>query len=188
MLAGDRHESLIIINQGRVKAFRYSQEGREQILYLFAVGDFFGETNLLKDQEITYNIEALEATGLCTIRKSDFQQLIRSFPEIGFKVMAELCARLEGLENILQSMGNKSVELRVNAVLLEFANKFGQDHPRGILVELPLSREGIANYIGLTRETVSRKMSLLQEERIIEMVGNKKVIILDKKELEQSLK
>ena len=66
---------------------------------------------------------------------------------------------------------------------MEFSEKYGRYDPKGILVELPMSREGIANYIGLTRETVSRKMSLLQEEGIIEMVGNKKVIILDMKRL-----
>lgn len=146
-MAGQRNESLIIINQGKVKAFRYSRDGREQILYIFSVGDFFGETNLLKDEETSYNIEALEETGLCLINKRDFQQLILGYPEIGLKIMAELCNRLEGLENILQNMGTNSVELRVNAVLLEFARKFGKEHPGGITIELPLSREGI----GLSR-------------------------------------
>jgi len=55
------------------------------------------------------------------------------------------------------------------------------------MVELPLSREGIANYIGLTRETVSRKLNLLQEEGIIETDGNKRIIVLDKEALEQSI-
>ncbi len=187
IMAGQPNESLILINRGKVKAFRYTRDGREQILYIFSVGDFFGETNLLRDEKTNYNVETLEETGLCLINKHDFQQLIRSYPEIGLKIMAELCARLDGLANILQNMGANNVELRVNVVLLEFAHKFGRDHPRGIMIELPLSREGIANYIGLTRETVSRKLNLLQEERLIEMDGNKKIIILDKKALEQSI-
>lgn len=187
IMAGQRNESLIIINQGKVKAFRYTRDGREQILYLFGAGDFFGETNLLRDQEANYNIAALEETGFCLIGKHDFQQLIRSYPEIGLKIISELCNRMEGLENILQNMGSNDVELRVNTVLLEFSHKFGRGHPRGILVELPLSREGIANYIGLTRETVSRKLNLLQDEGIIETDGNKKIIILDKTALEQSI-
>jgi len=74
-------------------------------------------------------------------------------------------------------MGTKNAEERVSAVLLEFARKYGKESQNGIIVELPLSREGIANYIGVARETVSRKMNMLQEEGIIEMVGNKKVII-----------
>lgn len=187
IMAGQHNESLIIINRGKVKAFRYSRDGREQILYIFSEGDFFGETNLLRDHETNYNIEALEETGVCLIGKNDFQQLICNYPEIGFKIMAELCNRLEGLEKILQNMGTNNAELRVNAVLLEFARKFGRDHSRGIIIDLPLSREGIANYIGVTRETVSRKLNLLQEEGLIKMDGNKKIIILDKKALERSI-
>ncbi len=183
ILEGARPESLIIINSGRVKAYRNTMEGKEHILYIFSEGDFFGEKNLLLNQEATYNAEALEDTGICTINKKAFQELMREYPELSFKVMEELCSRLARLENTIESMGTKNVELRVNSVLMEFSEKYGRYDPKGILVELPMSREGIANYIGLTRETVSRKMSLLQEEGIIEMVGNKKVIILDMKRL-----
>lgn len=180
-------ESLIIINNGQVKAFRDTHEGKEQILYIFAEGDFFGEKNLLQNQAATYTVEALTETHICMIRKKDFQQLIREYPDIGFKIMAELCNRLDHLEDIIESMGTKNVEARVSMVLLEFARKYGKDHPKGLLIQLPLSREGIANYIGLTRETVSRKMNLLQDEGVIEMLGNKKVIIKDQNALEQSI-
>ncbi len=187
IMAGQSNENLIIINRGKVKAYRNTRDGREQVLYIFSVGDFFGETNLLRNREANYSVEALEDTGLCLIGKKDFRQLIRYYPEIGLKIMTELCIRLEGLENILQNIGTNNVELRVNAVLLEFADKFGRNHPRGIIIELPLSREGIANYIGLARETVSRKLNLLQDEGVIEMEGNKRIIILDKKVLEHSI-
>lgn len=187
IIDGAKIESLIIVNKGQVKAFRDTQEGKEQILYIFSEGDFFGEKNLMMNQEATYSVEALEETNICMIKKSDFQHLLREYPDISLKIIEDLCNRLNRFENAIESMGTKNVEARVNAVLLEFASKYGKDHNKGILIELPLSREGIANYIGLTRETVSRKMSLLQDEGIIEMVGNKRVIILDKMALEKSL-
>ncbi len=183
VMEGSRPESLIIINTGRVKAYRNSSEGKEHILYIFSEGDFFGEKNLILNREASYNAEALEDTGICSINKGAFQQLMREYPELSFKVMEELCSRLVRLENTIESLGTKNVELRVNSVLMEFSEKYGKPHERGMLVELPMSREGIANYIGLTRETVSRKMSVLQDEGIIEMVGNKKVIILDMERL-----
>ncbi len=185
IMEGSRLESLIIINSGRVKAYRNTSEGKEQILYIFSEGDFFGEKNLLLNREATYNAEALEDTGICTINKKSFQELMREYPELSFKVMEELCSRLIRLENTIESMGTKNVESRLNYVLLEFADKYGRSDPKGIIVELPMSREGIANYIGLTRETVSRKMSLLQDEGIIEMIGNKKVIIKDTEKLKE---
>lgn len=187
ILEGASLESLIIINSGQVKAFKDTREGKEQILYIFSAGDFFGEKNLLRNQRATYHVEALENTNVCMIHKDTFRQLLRQYPDIGLKIMEELCRRLDRLENTVENMGTKNVEARVNAVLLEFLAKYGTFHPRGVLIELPLSREGIANYIGVARETVSRKMSYLQEEGIIEMIGNKKVLILDKEALAKEM-
>lgn len=177
IMEGDTLDSLIFISSGNAKAFRDTQEGKEQILYVFSEGDFFGEKNLLRNQQATYNVEALEETHVCTIRKNAFNQLLREYPDIGLKIMEELCRRLEQLEDTIENMGTRNVETRVNAVLLEFAKRYGKDTPKGFMIDLPLSREGIANYIGVARETVSRKMTFLQDEGIIEMVGNKKVII-----------
>ncbi len=183
LLEGSNLDSLIIINHGRVKAFRYTQEGKEQILYIFSEGDFFGEKNLLSRQEATYNVEALEQTHVCMIHNKDFQELIRRYPDISLKIIAELCARLDRLERSVQNMGTKNAEGRIAAVLLEFAEKYGTAHLLGIQFELPFSREGIANYIGVARETVSRRLNHLQEEGIIEMIGNKKIIIINEEAL-----
>jgi CRP/FNR family transcriptional regulator len=182
-LEGSNLDSLIIINHGRVKAFRYTQEGKEQILYIFSEGDFFGEKNLLSRQEATYNVEALEQTHVCMIHKKDFQELIRRYPDISLKIITELCARLDRLEHSVQNMGTKNAEGRIAAVLLEFAEQYGTVHSLGIQFELPFSREGIANYIGVARETVSRRLNHLQEEGIIEMIGNKKIIIKNEEAL-----
>jgi len=186
IMQGERLEGLIIISQGQVKVFRNSNEGREHILYFFSEGDFFGEKNLIRNQAATYSVEALEDTSICMIRKSDFQKLLENYPSISIKILEELCSRMDRLESIIENMGAKNVEERVSSVLLEFAEKHGKEHPKGIMVELPLSREGIANYIGLARETVSRKLKVLQDEGVIEMVGNKKVIVLDINALEKS--
>lgn len=187
VMEGESMDSLVIINEGQVKAFRNTQDGREQILYIFSEGDFFGERNLLRDQASTYNVKALEKTHVCLIHKRDFQVLVKDFPDIALKVMEELCQRLDRLEHTVETMGTGTVEARVSSVLLEFADKYGKAHPKGIMIELPLSREGIAHYIGLTRETVSRKMSMLQDEGILEMLGNKKVLLLDRAALERNL-
>lgn len=186
-LEGDQLDGMMILHQGRVKAYRYTPEGKEQILYIFSPGDFFGEKNLLRTRRASYHAEALEDTRICLIRKDDFQQLVQVHPPIAQKVMEELCVRLERLETLVQSMGTKNAEARVSMVLLELASKYGKPGPRGIVITLPLSREGIASYIGVTRETVSRKLGLLQDEGIIAVEGNKKVIILNEEALQRSL-
>ena len=172
-------ENLIIIDKGKVKVFCYTIEGKEQILYILDQGDFFGEKNLLNKQSSTYNVEALETTHICMINKNDFQKLLITYPTIGIKIIEELCNRMDKIENAVQNMSTKNIEWRINSLLIEFAERYGRNHSRGIMVELPLSREGIANYIGTARETVSRKLSLLQDKGVIDMIGNKQILILD---------
>ncbi|MFZ5354080.1 MAG: Crp/Fnr family transcriptional regulator [Bacillota bacterium] len=186
VVEGEYPEGLIVINQGKVKAYRNTIEGKEQILYIFSEGDFLGEKDLFKNQQTTYNIEALEDTNICMVTKIDFHRLLREYPDISLKLLEELSDRLDRMEKTIESMGAKNVEARVSAVLLEFAQKYGKQHPKGIMVKLPLSREGIANYIGLTRETVSRKMNILQDEGIIEMIGNKNIVIIDEEALREA--
>lgn len=187
LFEGEVRNDLVIVNKGQVKAFRNTIDGKEQILYIFSEGDFFGEKNLLRDQASNYGVEALEETHVCIIHKNDFQKLVQEYPDIGLKVMEVLCQRLDRLENTVETMGTRTVSARVSSVLLEFADKFGKPSSEGTIIDLPLSREGIANYVGLTRETVSRKMSSMQDEGLIEMIGNKKVLLLNRPALEKSL-
>ncbi len=187
LFEGEVINDLVIINKGQVKAFRNTSDGREQILYIFSEGDFFGEKNLLRDQASNYGVEALEEVHVCIIHKNDFQKLVQEYPDIGLTIMEALCQRIDRLENTVETMGTRTVGGRISSVLLEFADKFGKESSQGTIIDLPLSREGIANYIGLTRETVSRKLSSMQDEGIIEMIGNKKVLLPDRSILEKSI-
>ncbi|WP_411679173.1 Crp/Fnr family transcriptional regulator [Clostridium thailandense] len=87
--------------------------------------------------------------------------------------------RLINLENLVQRLSTKDVESRVSGVLLSLAKDFGKEEGNIITVNLPLNREEIGSYAGLTRETVSRTLTGMQDEGIIELHGNKKIIIKD---------
>lgn len=187
-LEGGTLQGLFIINRGKAKAYRHTVDGKEQILHLFFPGDFFGEKSLFVDKKTEYSISAVEPVDLCMISKKDFQRLMESYPKINQKIMVELVHRIDRLESMIENLGMKSVDERIQSILLEFGRKALQDRPLidGSEFALPLSREGLANYIGVTRETVSRKLSALQEEGIIEMIGNKGIKILDITRLRES--
>ncbi|MEI7884361.1 MAG: Crp/Fnr family transcriptional regulator [Clostridia bacterium] len=175
--------SLIIINEGSAKAFRYTSEGREQILYIFAEGDFLGEQNLLSNQRASYTVEALANVKLCLLAKQEFQQLLEEYPTIAVKIIAELGSRMTRLENSLQSIGVRSIDARICSLLLDFSLKYGKAVPEGILLRLPLSREGMANYLGIARETISRKLGQFENEGLIRGVSNKELLILERDKL-----
>ncbi|MDP4090741.1 MAG: Crp/Fnr family transcriptional regulator [Bacillota bacterium] len=174
---GDVEDKLYIVNQGRIKIYKYNREGREQILYILSEGEFIGDMSLLKKGRIQFNAEALEDTLICTIAKDDFDEIVSKNPEITLKMLEMLHDRLQNLENLIQNLGTKDVEVRIASMLLGFAGDFGVEGADGTVVDLPLNREEMANYIGVTRETISRKLTSLQDEGIIELVGNKKLII-----------
>jgi len=175
---GEKTESIVIMHEGSAKAYKYTADGREQILYIFSEGDFFGEHNLLSNQTASFFVEALQDVKTCVLSKQQFQQLIHRYPEIAIKIIDELGQRMARLENALQSMGVRNVDSRLGSLLIEFKGKYGSSVPEGTLIHLPLSREGIANYLGIARETVSRKLGQLEQDGIIRSVNNKSILIL----------
>lgn len=182
---GDKLDSIVIINEGSTKAYTYTADGREQILYIFSEGDFFGEQYLLNNHTAAFTVEALQTVKTCTLTKAQFQQLLYSHPHIAVKIIEELGGRMARLENAMQSIGVRSVDARVGALLLDFAAKYGKEVPEGILIRLPLSREGMANYLGIARETVSRKLGQMESDGIIRSVSNKNLLVLNHSALEE---
>ena len=181
---GDRMDSIVIIHEGSAKAYKTTADGREQILYVFTDGDFFGEQNLFRNQYITYTVEALQTLKTCHLSKQQFHQLLYSFPEIAVKIIDELGSRMSRLETALQSMGVRNVDSRIAGILMEFASKYGTKEPAGTVIHLPLSREGIANYLGVARETVSRKFSQLESEGVIRSRSKREILILNPETLQ----
>ncbi len=181
---GDRMDSIVIIHEGSAKAYKTTSDGREQILYVFTDGDFFGEQNLFRNHYVSYTVEALQTLKTCHLSKTQFQQLLYSFPEIAVKIIDELGSRMTRLETALQTMGVRNVDNRIGGILMEFAAKYGTEESSGTVIHLPLSREGIANYLGVARETVSRKFSQLESEGVIRSRNNKEILILDPEALQ----
>ena len=124
-----------------------------------------------------FNAEALEDVNVCILTKDDFDSIVKKNPEITLKMLEYAHDRLISIENLVQTLSTKDVEARLASLLIGFVKNFGQETKEGIILDMPLSREEMANYIGITRETISRKLTSMQDEGIIELVGNKKIII-----------
>ncbi len=181
---GDISDKLYVINKGKIKIFKYTREGKEQILYILSEGDFVGDLSLLKKDEFKFNAETLEDANICVLTKDDFDSMVKESPEIALEILQVVYDRIVKLENLIQSLSTKDIEARIAGLLLGFVKDFGVYRGDVIELELPLSREDIANYIGVTRETISRKLGSMQDQGVIELVGSKKIIINDIEELE----
>jgi CRP/FNR family transcriptional regulator len=174
---GDLADKFYILNSGKLKIYKTTREGKEQILYILKEGDFIGDLNLLKKGQFEFNAEAIEEVGVCTLAKDDFDNILRTNPEICIRILETLHDRLISLENLVQTLSTKDVEARIAGLLVSFIDSFGTEEKGQILLDLPLSREDMANFIGVTRETMSRKLTSLQEQKIIELIENRKILI-----------
>jgi CRP/FNR family transcriptional regulator len=175
---GEKSDTLFIINEGQVKISKLTKEGKEQIIHIFTSGDFFGELSLFSSNEI-YNFDAYAISNvkICTLSKHDMDKIIMSNPEISLKLLQVISKRLTQTENLAQNLATNDAEIRIAFMLLEFGEKYGVAVSQGLQINLPINREEMANYVGVTRETISRKLSIFEELGIISLKGNKVLII-----------
>ena len=94
------------------------------------------------------------------------------YPTIAFKVLEELSSRLERAENLIEHLGVHDVETRIVEMLLDLANDEGE-------VVLNMSKRDLASHIGMSQETLSRKLSYFQDMGWIKLIGHRRIVILD---------
>lgn len=183
-LEGEKSNKLFLIREGKVKICKITKEGKEQIVYVLSKGDFFGENNLFTNNNISnFSAYAITNSKLCILKKESLEKILLENPTISLKIIQEMASRINSAENLAQTLATRDVEARLATVLIEFMHKYGQKKEDGIYINLPLNREQIANYCGITRETVSRRLSKFDKLGIIELKGNKGLIIKDQEAL-----
>lgn len=175
---GDASAMLFIVNEGKVKLSKFNKEGKEQILRIVSDGSFFGEYYLFTEYE-PYNFSAIALSNvkICTLTKKDMDALLMEHPEISYKIMTEISKKLIQTENLVQNLSTIDTESKVAYVLMELADKYGEVRGKEIKIDMPINREEMANYAGVTRETMSRKLNGFLKEGLIDTVGNKVIII-----------
>lgn len=176
--AGDQGGTLFVLYTGRAKLFRLNASGKEQVLRLVEPGEFIGELSLFSSLPLTDNAQALAPTTMCMLHGDRLKNLMAKYPSIAFKVMDELSRRLEQAENRIQDISLSSVNQRVAGALLELSADRQEVH-------LPMTKGDLASQLGMTQETLSRKLTSLQEEGLIVLKGHRKILIKDKTGLEE---
>ena len=183
---GEQSDKLFIVNKGQVKVSKFTINGKEQILYILTSGDFFGELNLFNSDELNnFSVYAIDDTEVCILTKNDIDSIMESNPEISLKLLKAVTKRLAHTENLAQNLATKDPEVRIASMILEFCQKFGTKKKEGILIELPITREEVASYVGVTRETVSRKFSKFENLGIISLSGNKQMYVMNQPALRE---
>ncbi|HBN96613.1 MAG TPA: Crp/Fnr family transcriptional regulator [Firmicutes bacterium] len=166
----DEVDSLFVIHSGRVKIYRLSDTGKEQVIRILRSGDFLGELTLFNHSPMGDYAEALEESSMCVIDGDALKELMGKYPSIAFRILEELSKRLETAERLLEDISLHSVERRLAQALLDLS--MGD-----VEIELEMSKRDWASQIGMTGETLSRKLTSFQELGFIEQIGQRRILI-----------
>ena len=177
-MAGDKGEKLYVIHSGKVKITRFTDTGKEQVIRVLGPGDFMGELSLFSPLALTDNGEALTKTVACMIDGKKLKELMKKYPSIAFKVMEELSQRLEKAEDLIENISLHGVERRIALTLINMANEKGE-------VSLKMSKKDFASHLGMSQETLSRKLTAFQDMGFIKLIGHRRIILLDIDALEE---
>ena len=181
---GDQVKTFFNIKQGSIKIYKLSHDGRKQIVGFLYPGDFLG----MSDQEVyTYNAEALEDTQLCQFNKIVLENFFLKFPKIENKILNLVNHELAVAQDQIFLLGKYSARERLLQFFLNISNQREKLGWGGNPIRLSMSRTDIANYLGLTIETVSRTLSELKNEQIIRMIGTHDIFLNNKKQIPQYL-
>lgn len=180
---GNIANTLYFVNEGKIKLYKYTKDGKEQILHVLSEGDFFGELNLIKLSKYGFNAKAIVDSKICTLTKEEMKDIMMRNPEIGIKLLETVGERLAKVENLVQNLATNDVDSRMAYLITDLMEKYGESSGNNISIKLPLSREEMANYIGVTRETISRKLKKFEDEKLIKIIGTKNIVVLDEEGL-----
>ena len=183
MWEGD--EAVLVANviDGVLKLASHSADGGEQILGLAYPSDFlgrpFGET-------APYGVEALTEAQICVFERKDFDRFARDHPRLEHKLLERTLTELDRSRRWMMLLGRMNAGQKVASFLLELTDRLGKAGAGGeTLVILPLSRQQIADVLGLTIETVSRQLSRLRSAGLIDPPSRREIVLRDRRELEE---
>ncbi len=179
---GDPPDHLYIVTRGKVKITKLSQDGKEIILEIIPPDAFFGGVAVIRGFPYPANAVAMEDTEVLKISRNNLLRVLDRFPALMYCMAMELGERMRGSHETLKNIALERVESRIASLLLKLADKMGTDTGEGILVDMRLTKQDIAEMVGTTVETAIRTMSKFKKAGLIREKDGR-VVITDPKGL-----
>ncbi|MFL2122878.1 Crp/Fnr family transcriptional regulator [Marinilactibacillus psychrotolerans] len=171
----EKDDALYIVNRGKVRIYRLSDSGKEQLVRILNPGDFTGEWTLFNPDAVHEEYaEATRDTSVCMIQ--DVQEFLKEYPAISLKLLGEMSQRLESSE---RQTAQVAVESVITRLVLFLAENVEPEMGNSPTITLPMAKKDIASYLGTTPETISRKFVELEDEGLIQQLSGKRIKIQD---------
>jgi CRP/FNR family transcriptional regulator, anaerobic regulatory protein len=174
---GDKASHVFTVTSGSMKVYKLLPDGRRQVTGFLFQGDFLG---LAFNDAYTYSAEALTDTTVCRFSRRQFDGFVDGRPAMERRLLAMASNELAAAQNQMMLLGRKTAQERVASFLLSLIRRqelLGRD---GKAIRLTMTRSDIADYLGLTTETVSRTFTGLRADGLIELDGTTLVRVRDR--------
>ena len=165
-----------VILEGSARVAITGPEGREAVLAFLEEGDFFGEMSLLDGDPRSATVRASTDVRLLLLRRQVFLDLLSRYPEIALALLTELSSRLRNANRKISALALSPVYARVSGALLQLAELRGFRIKGQVVIHDRPTQQEIAEMANTTRETVSRVLSQMQKEGLVEMDGRDLVL------------
>lgn len=168
----ERAEHVFNVTEGAVKIYKLLSDGRRQITGFLFPGDFLGLTH---NENYAYSAEALTRTKLCRFPRRKLEGLLDELPKLEQRLLGMASHELAAAQDQMILLGRKSAKERVVSFLIMLSNaalRHGRpDNP----VSLPMTRNDMGDYLGLSLETVSRALTQLKTQGLIQLMDERRV-------------
>ena len=176
---GDEGKGFFVIAEGRLKVFKVSPEGKEQILHILGPGQPFGEVSVFAGQRFPANAQALENSRVFFLPRAAIVNLIAANPSLALNMLAVMSKKLRQFAVQIENLSLKEMPARLASYLIYLAEERGVDD----VIILKISKGQLASILGTIPETLSRIFAKLSGQNLIRVEG-KKIIVLDRAGLE----
>jgi CRP-like cAMP-binding protein len=164
---GDPSEWFYVVTEGKVKITKLSQDGKEIILEVIHPADFFGGLAVIRGFPYPANAVAMEDTKLLKISRSNLMRVLDRFPNLMYCMAQQVGDRMKESHETLKNIALERVEARIASLLLKLSDKTGQKTSDGIVIDMKLTKQDIAEMVGTTVETSIRTMSKLKKMGVV---------------------
>jgi len=182
--SGDKMEFVGSVVSGIATLTQTMEDGRTQMVGLLLPSDFVGRPGR---DGAPYDVVATTDLLMCCFRKKPFEELMARTPHIAHRLLQMTLDELDAAREWMLVLGRKTAREKIASLLAIIARRdasLGQEGAsRPMVFDLPLTREAMADYLGLTLETVSRQMSALRKDGIIQLEGKRHVTVPDMERL-----
>jgi len=181
---GQEAKGFYVILSGRVKLYKVSLEGKEQILHVVSAPDAFAEAALFLEGNYPASAEAMTDCQLFFFPKKGFVELIEKHPRLSINMIVSLSQFLRRFASLIEELSLKEISSRLAKYLIDLSLKCEREGKLAGLVELDLSKTQLASKLGTISETLSRTLSKMRSKGIINVQKNR-IHILDRRALEE---